>query len=70
MRARIRRRLTAWDELPRAEAVVAAVSHAEYLTMGVGGLAAKLQPGGVFADVKSAYDPAAVQAAGAFGWRL
>jgi len=62
--------LTAWDALPRASAVVAAVSHAEYLTMGVGGLAAKLQPGGVFADVKSAYDPAAVQAAGAFGWRL
>jgi UDP-N-acetyl-D-galactosamine dehydrogenase len=62
--------LTAWDALPRASAVVAAVSHAEYLAMGVGGLAAKLQPGGVFADVKSAYDPAAVQAAGACGWRL
>jgi len=63
-------KLTAWDALPRASAVVAAVSHAEYLAMGVGGLAAKLQPGGVFADVKSAYDPAAVQAAGACGWRL
>jgi len=62
--------LTAWDALPRASALVAAVSHAEYLTMGVDGLAAKLQPGGVFVDVKSAYDPAAVQTAGASGWRL
>ena len=38
--------------------------------MGVEGLLRKLVPGGVFADVKSAYDPQALQAAGARPWRL
>ena len=31
---------------------------------------AKLRPGGVFADVKCAYDAAALRAAGARVWRL
>jgi len=30
----------------------------------------KLKQGGVFADVKSAYDPAAIRAAGHVLWRL
>ena len=62
--------LTPWDELPRASALVAAVSHAEYAAMGVPGLLGKLVPGGVFADVKSAYDPAELRAAGVHPWRL
>lgn len=62
--------LSAWDALPRAAAVVAAVAHRQYLQMGVTELATKLAPGGVFADVKSAYDPAALAAAGARSWRL
>jgi UDP-N-acetyl-D-galactosamine dehydrogenase len=62
--------LTPWDELPRASALVAAVSHAEYAAMGVRGLLGKLVPGGVFADVKSAYDPAELRAAGVHPWRL
>jgi UDP-N-acetyl-D-galactosamine dehydrogenase len=62
--------LTEWDALPRASAIVAAVSHTEYLTMGVEGLTGKLLPGGVFSDVKSAYDPAALRAADAQPWRL
>ena len=62
--------LTPWDALPRAGAIVAAVSHAEYAAMGIAGLLAKLAPGGVFVDVKSAYDPAALAAAGAQPWRL
>ncbi len=62
--------LTPWDELPQAVAIVAAVPHAEYAAMGVDGLVRKLVPGGVFADVKSAYDPAALQATGARTWRL
>jgi UDP-N-acetyl-D-galactosamine dehydrogenase len=33
-------------------------------------LTAKLKKGGAFTDVKSAYDPAAVQAAGFMLWRL
>jgi len=62
--------LTDWDALPQAAAIVAAVSHQEYADLGVQGLLRKLAPGGVFTDVKSAYDPQALQAAGARVWRL
>jgi UDP-N-acetyl-D-galactosamine dehydrogenase len=62
--------LTPWDALPKACAIIAAVSHTEYADMGVAALAAKLVPGGVFTDVKSAYDPAAVARTGACLWRL
>jgi UDP-N-acetyl-D-glucosamine/UDP-N-acetyl-D-galactosamine dehydrogenase len=62
--------LTEWDALPRASAIVAAVSHKEYTAMGVSGLLQKLAPGGVFADVKSGYDPDTLVAAGAHPWRL
>jgi UDP-N-acetyl-D-galactosamine dehydrogenase len=62
--------LTGWDALPRAPAIVAAVAHKDYLEMGLPGLLAKLVPGGVFADVKSAYAVAELQALGARPWRL
>ncbi len=62
--------LTAWDALPRAAAIVGAVAHKQYAAMGVGQLCEKLVPNGVFADVKSFYDPAALEAAGAKVWRL
>lgn len=62
--------LMAWDNLPTADAIVAAVSHNEYLEMPPSKLFSKLKPGGVFMDVKSAYDPAAIQAAGFKLWRL
>ena len=62
--------LTAWDKLPRAAAIVGAVAHRQYSEMGVGQLCEKLVPNGVFADVKSYYDPAALEAAGAKVWRL
>jgi UDP-N-acetyl-D-glucosamine/UDP-N-acetyl-D-galactosamine dehydrogenase len=62
--------LTAWDDLPECDALVAAVSHAEYLDKPFADLTAKLKKGGVFTDVKSAYDPAAVKAAGFELWRL
>jgi len=62
--------LTSWDALPKASAIVAAVSHQAYAEMGVAQLTAKLLPGGVFTDVKSAYAPAEVEAAGARLWRL
>ena len=38
--------LCAWDDLPRAEAIVAAVAHREYLEMGEEALAIKLVEGG------------------------
>lgn len=62
--------LTPWEALPRAQAIVAAVSHAEYRRMGEAALLGKLVAGGVFADVKSVYDVAALQAGGARVWRL
>ncbi len=63
--------LTPWEQLPNdAEALVAAVSHQEYLAMSLDEITAKLKQGGVFTDVKSAYDQAAVKAAGFKLWRL
>ena len=63
--------LTAWDKLPgQADAIVAAVSHRQYKTMPLGDILGKLKKGGVFTDVKSAYDPAAIRASGATLWRM
>ena len=62
--------LTEWGALPTAAAIVAAVAHAPYLRMGLTELLGKLAPGGVFADVKSAFDANAVRAAGHTVWRL
>jgi UDP-N-acetyl-D-galactosamine dehydrogenase len=63
--------LTPWDQLPaNADAIVAAVSHKEYLAMSLVELTSKLKKGGVFTDVKSAYDQAAVKSAGFKLWRL
>lgn len=62
--------LTSWEALPKAQAIVAAVAHQTYLSMPLTALLEKLSPGGVFSDVKSAYDPVALEAAGAVVWRL
>ena len=62
--------LVAWDDLPKADALVAAVSHNEYLSMPQADLLAKLKPGGVFVDVKSAHDAVAIEADGYKLWRL
>ena len=63
--------LTPWQELPGGvDAIVAAVSHRQYLAMPLADILAKLKPGGVFTDVKSAYDAAAIRAAGYRLWRL
>jgi UDP-N-acetyl-D-glucosamine/UDP-N-acetyl-D-galactosamine dehydrogenase len=62
--------LTPWDRLPRASAIVAAVSHRDYAQMGFGRIAERLAPGGVFTDVKCAFDPAEVRSAGYRLWRL
>ncbi len=62
--------LTPWEKLPRACAIVAAVSHAEYAEMGFARLSEHLVRGGVFVDVKSSYDPEEITAAGMNVWRL
>jgi UDP-N-acetyl-D-glucosamine/UDP-N-acetyl-D-galactosamine dehydrogenase len=62
--------LTPWEKLPQAQAIVAAVSHQQYADMGLPKLLEKVAPNGVFVDVKSAYDPAAIRASGRALWRL
>ncbi len=59
-----------WDQLPQAEALVAAEPHKQYKDMSLADLTAKLKAGGVFTDVKTAYDPAAIKTAGFKLWRL
>jgi UDP-N-acetyl-D-galactosamine dehydrogenase len=62
--------LCQWQDLPpQADAVVAAVAHREYLAMPLAGILGRLKPGGLFVDVKSAYDPAAIRGAGHPLWR-
>jgi UDP-N-acetyl-D-galactosamine dehydrogenase len=63
--------LIKWDQLPQnADAIVAAVSHAEYTTQSMPSLLAPLKPGGLFIDIKSAYLPEAITSTGASLWRL
>jgi UDP-N-acetyl-D-glucosamine/UDP-N-acetyl-D-galactosamine dehydrogenase len=59
-----------WQDLPQADAIVAAVAHSEYMSMPLADILKKLKPGGVFVDVKSAYDPVSIQALGYKLWRL
>lgn len=62
--------LKAWNELPQADAIVAAVSHREYLDMELTALLAPLADGGVFTDVKSAFDRDKLAERGVTVWRL
>ena len=62
--------LHTWDDLPQAEAVVAAVAHAEYAGLGADQLSRKLVPGGAFIDVKAAFKAEPLRAAGFRVWRL
>ena len=63
--------LTEWNALPdQADAIVAAVSHTEYSSQPVTQLLAKLKQGGLFIDIKSAYQPEAIEAEGHKLWRL
>ena len=62
--------LKAWDALPRAHALVAAVAHREFRERPVEDFVAKLAPGGVYVDVKSTADAAALASRGVRVWRL
>ncbi len=63
-------KLLPWSELPRADAIVAAVAHREYAELAVEDLCKKVVKGGAFIDVKAAFDPQALGAAGLRVWRL
>jgi UDP-N-acetyl-D-galactosamine dehydrogenase len=62
--------LTKWENLPHADALVAAVSHTQYLEMPIAELLEKLKPLGVFVDVKSSYSAEDICANGKKLWRL
>lgn len=62
--------LVSWDDLPRADAIVAAVAHREFAELSVEDFGKKLVKGGAFIDVKAAFDPEALKAAGYTVWRL
>ncbi len=62
--------LTAWDDLPQAAAIVAAVAHQEFRNRPLSDYVAKLQERGVLTDVKSMFDEAQLAAQGVTVWRL
>ena len=63
-------KLTAFDDLPQADAIVAAVAHKEYTALSADDFARKLVKGGVFIDVKACFSETALRKAGLQVWRL
>jgi UDP-N-acetyl-D-galactosamine dehydrogenase len=62
--------LVAWDDLPRADALVAAVAHRPFLQRETAAYREKLTANGCFIDVKAQFDLPALQSAGIGAWRL
>ena len=62
--------LKRFEDLPVADAIVAAVAHEEYKQLSIADFGRKLVEGGTFIDVKSTFDPAAFAASGYRVWRL
>ena len=59
-----------WEDLPRADAIVAAVAHKQYQALGLEEIARKIVKNGCFVDVKASFDAATLGAAGLAVWRL
>jgi UDP-N-acetyl-D-galactosamine dehydrogenase len=62
--------LEPWDALPRADAIVVAVAHREFVAKPLSDYLAKVVDNGCFIDVKSRFDLQALQKAGLTVWRL
>jgi UDP-N-acetyl-D-glucosamine/UDP-N-acetyl-D-galactosamine dehydrogenase len=62
--------LVAWEHLPKANAIVAAVSHQQLVERPLDQMLAKLAPGGLYVDVKAQADRQALEARGYHVWRL
>ncbi len=63
-------KLDTWEELPRASAIIAAVSHRELLAKRLHDILPKVVENGCFIDIKSIHDQAALREAGLSVWRL
>ena len=62
--------LMTWEELPPANALVAAVAHRVFLERSLDELMQKLAPGALYVDVKCQADAAALRDRGITVWRL
>jgi len=63
-------RPVSWEELPRADAIVAAVAHKGYKQLSTDEISRKLVKGGAFMDVKACFDQPSLEKAGLRVWRL
>lgn len=63
-------RLLSWEDMPRADAIVAAVSHEQFTALSVEDFQKKLIKGGCFIDVKSYFNVHKLEQAGIKVWRL
>jgi UDP-N-acetyl-D-galactosamine dehydrogenase len=62
--------LEEWDDLPRAHAIVAAVAHRAFKQRPADDYVSKLEPGGLYVDVKCQADAAVLRGRGVKVWRL
>ena len=62
--------LSEWDDLPPADAIVIAVAHREYASMGADAYRARLRGSGVIADVKGVLGVELATGAASVYWRL
>ncbi|MEP7184082.1 MAG: UDP binding domain-containing protein, partial [Betaproteobacteria bacterium] len=62
--------LTSWADLPRADAIVAAVAHREFKARPIEDYVGKIAAKGVYVDVKCQADATALQQRGLVVWRL
>lgn len=62
--------LTAWDDLPQAEAIVVAVAHRAFAEMSVSRFSDRAHVGSCFIDVKSNFETKQLEATGMQVWRL
>jgi len=62
--------LESWESLPRAEVIIAAVSHQEFIKRPISDFQSKVIERGCFIDVKSQFDQKALNKTGLNVWRL
>lgn len=62
--------LESWESLPRAEVIIAAVSHQEFIKRPISDFQSKVIEKGCFIDVKSQFDQKVLNKIGLSVWRL
>lgn len=62
--------LEPWSSLPRADAIVVAVAHGEFVSRPLSDYLSKVVAGGCFIDVKGVFNAEDLRAAGLSVWRL